>query len=100
MRLEDKAREKIDALLAASGWDVQDYPSLYLSCPAVAVREFPLKSGHGMADYLLYVDRRAVGVVEAKKEGETLTGVEVQTEKYSRGLPDALPAPFRPLPWL
>ena len=59
-----------------------------------------LKPGHGTADYLLYVNRKAVGVVEAKPEGSTLTGVEVQSEKYSAGLPDNLPAYLRPLPFL
>lgn len=46
----------------------------------VAVREFPLKSGHGEADYLLFVDAAPMGVIEAKREGETLTGVELQTK--------------------
>ncbi len=64
------------------------------------MREFPLKSGHGTADYLLYVNQKAAGVVEAKPEGSTLTGVEVQSEKYSTGLPDNLPAHQRPLPFL
>ena len=100
MRYEDKTRTRIDAL-EASGWHIQYQDAIDLTAnPGVAVREFRLKPGHGQADYLLYVNRRAVGVVEAKKEGETLTGVEVQTEKYSRGLPDDLPAARRPLPWL
>ena len=64
------------------------------------MREFPLESGYGFADYLLYVDKQAVGVVEAKKAGTTLTGVELQSEKYSAGLPEHLPAPYRPLPFL
>jgi hypothetical protein len=54
----------------------------------VAIREFPLKSGHGFADYLLYVDGKAAGVIEAKKEGVTLTGVETQAAKYIQGLPE------------
>jgi type I restriction enzyme, R subunit len=58
-----------------------------------------MKPGFGEADYLLYVDSLAVGVVEAKKEGSTLTGFEIQTAKYSEGLPDGLPAPRRPLPF-
>ena len=62
-----------------------------MSAPGVAVREFPLKSGHGTADYLLYVDGKVVGVVEAKPAGFTLTGVEVQSEKYSTGLPEWTP---------
>ena len=66
----------------------------------VAVREFSLKPGHGEADYLLYVHQKAVGVVEAKLVGSTLTGVETQSAKYSEGLPDNLPAHRRPLPFL
>ena len=42
----------------------------------------------------------AAGVVEAKSVGTTLTGVEVQSEKYGAGLPDNLPAHRRPLPFL
>src|SRR5213596_4124952 len=72
---EAKARVEIDRMLAAAGWVVQDYAQVNLSAGrGVAVREFVLASPHGRADYLLYVDGEAVGVVEAKKEGETLTG--------------------------
>lgn len=39
-------------------------------------------------------------MIEAKKEGSTLTGVEVQSAKYSEGLPAGLPAHRRPLPFL
>ena len=46
----------------------------------------------GFADYLLYADRQAIGVVEAKPEGHTLTGVETQSRKYTEGLPKNLPA--------
>ena len=66
----------------------------------IAVREFSLKPGHGEADYLLFVHQKAVGVVEAKPEGYTLTGVESQSTKYSEGLPDNLQAFRRPLPFL
>jgi type I site-specific restriction endonuclease len=51
------------------------------------------------ADYLLFVDSSPMGVVEAKKEGDTLTGVEIQTTKYSEGVPDHLHCPRRPLPF-
>ncbi len=64
------------------------------------MREFPMKKGHGEADYLLFVDGAATGVIEAKREGETLTGVEIQTAKYSVGVPDGVPTPRRPLPFL
>ena len=85
---EDKAREKIDALLEKCGWRVQDYRNANLSAGrGVVLRNFPLTSGYGFADYLLYIDGKAAGVIEAKKEGVTLTGVEVQAAKYGAGLP-------------
>ncbi|MDF8264876.1 type I restriction endonuclease subunit R [Luteipulveratus flavus] len=46
-----------------------------------------MKSGHGRADYLLYVDQKAVGVIEAKPQGQTLSGVEWQSAMYADGLP-------------
>ena len=101
MTPEQQARANIDNLLGRSGWAVQNAAAVNLyAASGVAVREFPLKSGHGKADYLLYVNQKAAGVVEAKPEGSTLTGVEVQSEKYSTGLPDNLPAHQRPLPFL
>ena len=71
----------------------------YAAC-GVAVREFGLQHGPGTADYMLYVDGRAAGVVEAKREGYTLTGVEAQSENYGAGLPSNLPFYVRPLPFL
>jgi type I restriction enzyme R subunit len=97
---EQKARREIDAQLLASGWIVQDRADVDLTAGrGIAVREFPMKPGFGFADYLLYVDRKALGAVEAKAEG-TLTGVEAQSAKYAAGLPDNLPAHRRPLPFL
>ena len=101
MTPEEQARVRIDNLLEQAGWSVQNADSINLYAGSgVAVREFPLRSGHGKADYLLSVNQKAVGVVEAKPEGFTLTGVEVQSEKYSAGLLDNLPAYLRPLPFL
>ncbi|HEY6262855.1 MAG TPA: hypothetical protein VIW47_14760, partial [Nitrospiraceae bacterium] len=98
---EDKAREHIDQALEQAGWKVQDYKSANLHAGrGVVLRNFPLVSGHGFADYLLYADGRAAGIIEAKKEGVTLIGVEIQAEKYSKGLPTDLPAHIRPLPFL
>jgi type I restriction enzyme R subunit len=98
MKPEDRARKKIDELLGKAGWVVQDYGELNLSVSlGVVVRNFPLKSG--FADYLLFVDRRAVGVVEAKPEGTTLSGVAEQSEKYLKGLPDNIPHVGDPLPF-
>ena len=98
---EDIAREQIDRMLELSaGWAVQDAKAVNLYAKqGVAIREFELKPGFGTADYLLYVDGKAAGVIEAKKAGSTLTGVEIQSAKYSKGLPDGLPAWTRPLPF-
>jgi type I restriction enzyme R subunit len=97
---EAEAREQIDAILAACGWVVQDVSATNIHAGrGVAIREFPLASGHGFADYLLYVDGKAAGVIEAKKVGSTLTGVEVQSAKYTTGLPEGLPAWHNPLPF-
>ena len=70
---EEKARELIDADLAKAGWVVQHRSEMNLSAGrGIAVREFKLKSGHGFADYLLFVDQKAVGVVEAKPVGHEI----------------------------
>lgn len=97
---EDEAREVIDGMLEKAGWHIYDLKeaNIYVH-RGVVIRNFPLKSGHGFADYLLYVDGKAAGVIEAKKEGTTLTGVEIQSDKYTKGLPDVLPAWHRPLPF-
>jgi type I restriction enzyme, R subunit len=59
--------------------------------------EFPLESGR--ADYLLFVDRVAVGAIEAKPVGTVLVDVEGQTERYLRGMPDNIPHVQNPLPF-
>lgn len=97
MKPEEKARQAIDQLLNQAGWVVQDVQELNLGAAlGVAVREFPLK--WGVADYLLFVDRKAVGVVEAKPEGTTLSGVAEQSSKYVAGFPENLPHVQEPLP--
>ncbi len=101
MTPEAKARVQIDELLQAAGWHVCNIDQVNLhAAQGVAIREFPLNPGHGFADYLLYVNGKACGVIEAKKEGVTLKGVEAQSERYAQGLPAALPAWRRPLPFL
>ena len=98
---EQRARTNIDRLLEQAGWAVQNLAALNVhAARGVAVREFPLLTGHGTADYLLYVDGWAAGVVEAKPVGHSLTGVETQSGKYGDGLPDTLPYYVLPLPFL
>ena len=95
---EQRAREQIDSQLEAAGWAVQDHDRMNLAASkGVAVREFPLKSGQ--ADYMLYADGRAIGVVEAKPRGHTLTGVETQSLQYTGNLPERLPYYRLPLPF-
>ena len=88
---ENKARIRIDQMLKRAGWVVQDYKNVNLYAgEGVAVRE--LVTNAGPADYVLFLNRQAVGVIEAKKQGTTLAGVEWQTVKYQSSIPDALPA--------
>ncbi|HEY5550734.1 MAG TPA: DEAD/DEAH box helicase family protein, partial [Opitutaceae bacterium] len=84
---EQSARVQIDAMLAAAGWLVQDYRQLNLGAArGIALREVPLKSGR--CDYLLLVDRKPLGIVEAKKVGTRLSPVADQSEFYGENLPD------------
>ncbi|MFC2043904.1 DEAD/DEAH box helicase family protein [Chloroflexota bacterium] len=89
MKPEEKARQVIDSLLETAGWRIQDPHEFNLGeALGVAIREFPLKNG--VADYLLFIDRKAAGVIEAKSEGTTLSGVAEQTAKYLEGIPENL----------
>ena len=98
MKPEEKARENIDRLLTTAGWTIQDRKQMNLGeSPGVAVREYPMSPGP--TDYLLFVERRAVGVIEAKPEGTTLSGVSEQTEKYLTGIPPFLLCYQKPLPF-
>jgi type I restriction enzyme R subunit len=84
MTPEAAARQQIDQKLRQAGWVVQDLKALNPSAGmGVAVREYPTDTGP--ADYVLFVNRNAVGVIEAKKDaaGENLTDVEHQTERYA-----------------
>ncbi|MEO8068624.1 MAG: DEAD/DEAH box helicase family protein, partial [Flavobacteriales bacterium] len=81
---EQQARERIDTQLVAAGWVVQNKKDFNPSASlGVAVREYD--TDVGPADYILFVDRVPVGVVEAKKpeEGEKLTVHEEQAEGYA-----------------
>jgi type I restriction enzyme R subunit len=96
---ESIARQEIDRLLESAGWIIQNQDTLALGAGrGIAVREFRLTTGP--ADYLLFVDRKVVGVIEAKKAGETLSGYEIQAQRYSAGLLPQLQAPIKPLPFL
>jgi type I restriction enzyme, R subunit len=81
---EQIARDHIDKLLLASGWIIQDKRKINLSAGAgIAVREY--QTDIGPADYILFVDKKAIGIIEAKRkeEGVHLSTVEEQSFKYA-----------------
>jgi type I restriction enzyme R subunit len=81
---EQIARDQIDARLAEAGWHVQDRDALDFNAgQGLAVREYP--TDIGPADYVLFVDRSAVGVIEAKPKdwGHKITTAEEQAEGYA-----------------
>ncbi len=96
---EQAARDRIDNRLRTAGWRVQDKDTLDFSAGlGIAVREY--QTDIGPADYVLFVDRQAVGVVEAKPDawGARLTTVEEQSEGYAgaklRWISNDEPLPF------
>ena len=81
---EQAARENIDHMLSQAGWAVQDNKKIDFSAASgIAVREYPTDAGR--ADYALFVDRKPVGVVEAKPEswGQKITAAEEQSWRYA-----------------
>ncbi|MDZ7622164.1 MAG: type I restriction-modification enzyme R subunit C-terminal domain-containing protein [Candidatus Competibacteraceae bacterium] len=97
MTPEAKARLIIDAKLSEAGWRVQDLKQINLGASVgVAVREYPTDTGS--ADYVLFVYRKPVGVIEAKPDSTILTFVEDQTERYASSAlkwrVEATPLPF------
>src|SRR5438477_5998510 len=96
---EELARQNIDVLLKQCGWIVQKRSEINLNAGrGIAITEGPLKD-RDEVDYLLFVDGKAIGTVEAKPEGFTLTGVEEQSGKYGKGLLDIYPRWRDPLPF-
>ena len=82
---EQIARDHIDEMLAEAGWHVQDKNKINLNVAlGVAVREY--QTDIGPADYVLFVDKQAVGVIEAKREeeGQNITTVETQSSDYAK----------------
>jgi type I restriction enzyme, R subunit len=82
---EQKARDNIDAMLLQAGWAVQSKNQInFSSAKGIAVREF--QTDIGPADYVLFVDQKPVGVIEAKREdeGQRLLAAEEQSSYYAR----------------
>jgi type I restriction enzyme, R subunit len=98
---EQEARRHNDRPLKATGWTVCDLvEATTYAGRSDAIRELLLSSGFGFADHLLYVDGKAAGVMEAKREDVTSTGANPQSDKYTKDLSDAFPCRRNPLPFL
>jgi type I restriction enzyme R subunit len=81
---EQIARDKIDQMLTECGWIVQRKTKINLNAGlGIALAEY--QTDTGPVDYLLFVDKKPVGVIEAKKaeEGVRLLTVEEQTKRYA-----------------
>ena len=81
---EQIARDEIDTQLRASGWVVQHKGEWnHNEGQGQAVREY--QTDTGPADYVLFVNRQPIGIIEAKREEEAqnITVVEEQTTRYS-----------------
>ena len=81
---EQIARDRIDRILAQAGWSVQDKNQIdFGRAKGIAVREYPTDSGP--ADYVLFVERRPIGVIEAKRPemGQNINVVAEQSAKYA-----------------
>jgi len=93
-------RRRIDPRLAAAGWDVRPFSSLYRPGPGQAVAQTELPTDNGPADYALTLDGKVIAIVEAKRVGLGPQEVLSQAERYARGLTgsqfnfDGLRAPF------
>ena len=96
---EQKARDNIDAMLGLAGWLVQDKKKIdFGAAIAIAIREY--QTDVGPADYVLFIDKNPVGVIEAKPEdwGQKITTVEDQSGAYAaaklKWLNNKEPLPF------
>ncbi len=81
---EQIARDNIDKQLIACGWLVQNKKQINLNAgPGIAVREY--QTDVGPADYVLFVDGKPIGIIEAKREeqGDVLSVHEDQAEGYA-----------------
>lgn len=98
MKPEEIAREKIDIMLHEAGWYVCDRKDFSTEHNAVALREALMKGGKE-ADYLFFIDGKAVGVLEAKREEDKLgANVSLQAENYCRKPMSWYPVYEKPLP--
>lgn len=100
MTPEEKARVKIDQMFEDAGWQVVDRYFYSPTITAAAIRE-GLLNGNREADYFLFINGKAIGVLEAKRAEVDVTSTKVceQTEMYARSVPDCYQAWRKPLPF-
>lgn len=94
---EQLARDRIDSQLTAAGWTLQSRKSINLAAATgVAVREYSTEVGP--ADYILFINRQPIGVIEAKREEEAvrLTTVEEQSAEYANARIKYFPESSKP----
>lgn len=100
-KTEAQTREEIDQRLNLAGWTIQDKNRINLSeSLGIAVREMDTVTGP--ADYMLFINGAACGIIEAKREGSLLGGVDSQSRRYAtshtpyveRAVADGKPLPF------
>ena len=97
MSPEEKARIEIDRKLENAGWKVCDRSEFSAAVSAVAVRE-SIMNGGLEADYLLFINGKAVAVLEAKRlDIDLVQAAAAQAENYTHLLPDWCPFWHNPL---
>lgn len=101
MTPEEKARVKIDQMFEDAGWKVVDRDFYSPTITAAAIRE-GLLEGNREADYFLFINGKAVGVLEAKREEVDVVSDVVceQAIRYTRYVPECYQAYERPLPFI
>ena len=101
MTPEEKARQKIDQWFAEAGWKVINREDYEPTCTAVAIREGLLK-GNLEADYFLFINGKAVGVLEAKREDIDALSDKVceQAALYVKSVPHIYQTYQNPLPFI
>jgi len=82
---EQIARDNIDKQLIACGWVIQDKDKINLNASIGIIVRYYLTQGGKETDYVMFVDKKPVGVIEAKREeeGVRLTVHETQSEEYA-----------------
>ena len=101
MTPEEKARQKINLWFAEAGWKVINREDYEPTCTAVAIREGLLK-GNLEADYFLFINGKAIGVLEAKREeiDPFSNNVCEQAVLYAKSVPHIYQAYQKPLPFI